>query len=1073
MCRAGLANGYPWITSLIAFIHVWGCLTALGYENLAHREISGGAASAAIVDSVLKNDIGFPKGLDEIVGIQSLYEWLRMGSEREDAALRFLYHFHDPLAEWEYAGLGHMAYPYSSIVWGLKNGQDWSWRKAREYFHLALTSPGKTEREVNLAKTFKALGHVVHLIQDAGSPAHARNDPHPFNVTYEKIIAQIQASQDPAEAAFFQSLLSNPWRPDSGWQSMAQDAGVPLPLARLFDTDSYGGTNPEVTTAVLMGLAEYTNANFFSEDRTFPEDTLWLYRYPYPARSSAVERPYIIQLKHGGWVTRRYFTKERDGDTGYRLATVGYLEDYLQRYNLNSNRFEHRRALDESVYRDYAAKLLPRAIGYSAALLDYFFRGKLDVRPAIDPMTQARALRIVNRSPDALGAGGKLALYREDPNGLRIPIPGSEVLLSEAVPKDNDTTPLYLPMLENVLPEALTVVYRGPLGLEAEAVIGKRLQPVFIEQVYRDIQLNTWVLRTSKGIHLLPLETVAGLSGPFERVEWGSRDNQLVGVTAPVRAPAGGPGGQPPTGPTEAHQAVLFEIDRPAGSSEIPLVPGTLALEYPSVSVRVLSRVPIAEALEALDLSTLVKVDADVEFRYRLPTYQMHLACVYVVSGPDESEGGYECTYAVGGDSPGIERTWTRTVSAEFPVRLDADHLGDPQGGEIPAHYQWALSSVQAGETGELFGLVTIEITHLPWNEGFTVFPELTIEATGATVEIPAAHWVPVNIANPPARIVALINLSARRLVAKTSEDVIHIQRQQWASVPTAAWPSCPVCVFARADYTGGPLESRSGWTCESAGPDAFDMQAGVQEMMTYTILEGVKPTAAEGLFRANLASLGLAAVEDRGVREFPGGPWGTLYPYRTNCSSGGVCAIKLKQSIPVTLGPAGRLAYLRLGPGTPGPLHLQLNAQEFQDTYYATITPGGGLDPVGTGAGGLFRSWFVRWNPVTGDTSAALVDTAAKALHSLMGNSSGVLARREEGGGLLWVSWGGGPPISLLESDVPGVQDLIALEPDYFFNRQAGTFHSLEVGLPITGKPKSLVPAPLAPASGYHVIGR
>ena len=56
------------------------------------------------------------------------------------------------------------------------------------------------------------------------------------------------------------------------------------------------------------------------------------------------------------------------------------------------------------------------------------------------------------------------------------------------------------------LTEEVTVVYRGPLGLEEGAVIGKRLQPVFMEQVYRDAQLNVWVLRSSKGIYLLPLE---------------------------------------------------------------------------------------------------------------------------------------------------------------------------------------------------------------------------------------------------------------------------------------------------------------------------------------------------------------------------------------------------------------------------------------------------------------------------------------------------------------------------------------------------------------------------------------
>ena len=35
--------------------------------------------------------------------------------------------------------------------------------------------------------------------------------------------------------------------------------------------------------------------------------------------------------------------------------------------------------LDSVVHRDYASRLVPRAVGYCAALVDYFFRGKLKV----------------------------------------------------------------------------------------------------------------------------------------------------------------------------------------------------------------------------------------------------------------------------------------------------------------------------------------------------------------------------------------------------------------------------------------------------------------------------------------------------------------------------------------------------------------------------------------------------------------------------------------------------------------------------------------------------------------------
>src|SRR3990172_7950744 len=47
--------------------------------------------------------------------------------------------------------------------------------------NLALTSPTDTERQANFAKTFKGLGHLIHLIQDVAQPAHVRNDAHPLD----------------------------------------------------------------------------------------------------------------------------------------------------------------------------------------------------------------------------------------------------------------------------------------------------------------------------------------------------------------------------------------------------------------------------------------------------------------------------------------------------------------------------------------------------------------------------------------------------------------------------------------------------------------------------------------------------------------------------------------------------------------------------------------------------------------------------------------------------------------------------------------------------------------------------
>src|SRR5260370_34111072 len=126
----------------------------------------------------------------------------------------------------------------------------------------------------------------MNLVQDAASPAHARNDPHVF-FNYETAIDGMRIR----EASTFER-----WRdgtpdaagvPDPGWRSLDGNPLAPIAIARLVDTDRYTGTNPSVTIGALIGLAEYTNANFFSEDRIFTENGVNPQtQFPFPRRSS-------------------------------------------------------------------------------------------------------------------------------------------------------------------------------------------------------------------------------------------------------------------------------------------------------------------------------------------------------------------------------------------------------------------------------------------------------------------------------------------------------------------------------------------------------------------------------------------------------------------------------------------------------------------------------------------------------------------------------------------------------------------------------------------------------------------
>jgi len=76
--------------------------------------------------------------------------------------------------------------------------------------------------------------------------------------------------------------------------------------------------------------------------------------------------------------------------------------------------------LTPRVHEDYARELIPRAIGYSAELIDYFFRGRLDVDLSIDPFNPA-LVRLSGPMAPRSRSPGTLALYADTIAGERAP----------------------------------------------------------------------------------------------------------------------------------------------------------------------------------------------------------------------------------------------------------------------------------------------------------------------------------------------------------------------------------------------------------------------------------------------------------------------------------------------------------------------------------------------------------------------------------------------------------------------------------------------------------------------------
>jgi hypothetical protein len=456
------------------------------------------------LDAYLQNNLGIVTGITTSFNSKEVPQWLRDGGYDEDKDppllpyIRSANHFHNPLQPIDKAGfsgiwdINHFFSGQSAVLWSQSApstqspGGYYAWSDVRNYFYSALTSTNQLTRNTNFADTFRGLGQLMHLVQDMSVPEHTRNEGHYLKYMYENWVKDNQS--DVLNTAFANLIFFNT---DVLTHLPSAFANASVPIANLFDTMQYGGNNPDVTVqnripvssptgTVLIdaiGLAEYTNANFVSPD------TLFRGGFRYPAMSSVIvdDATYTVTNPFTGKILNRpYYVKMYDGETGYLLAGVPFLKFEADRVspvnNVSIHISEEIPIMDPNVYRGYASLLLPRAVGYSAGLLNYFFRGQINlVEP--DPNGAPGAYFIKNLSDPVFGEdmSGTFQLYYDDTSDNRksIPLNGNAgglttiLLMGESVPV-SFTIPT-----DAQEPGKYILVFRGTMGNEDNAVAGR------------------------------------------------------------------------------------------------------------------------------------------------------------------------------------------------------------------------------------------------------------------------------------------------------------------------------------------------------------------------------------------------------------------------------------------------------------------------------------------------------------------------------------------------------------------------------------------------------------------------
>jgi hypothetical protein len=423
----------------------------------------------------------------------------------------------------------------------------------------SVTLDGEQLRKAYWASMFRAVGDISHLVQDMAQPQHTRNDPHSgygcafgscaggHDSFYEKYIAARTI-----RTTFFNIKEgplggSEPGVPhDTRIAILDFDPSYPVAFNSYADFFSTGtGT---ANDASAKGLANYSNRGFYSAgtnigNTIFPSpsptgvglgsSSVGGAGNPTALDITGIPLPVGIKIDFRTGSVNDAIGGPSAPDV--KLTTTGFWDEFLTqqgdgpRYSLNYYNYD-----------EQARLLIPRAVAYSAGLIDYFFRGQLDITPPdegiysiIDhhnfsgegktPTNAASGmqgfktikLKLRNSTPDIVVSGGGGTFPQIMPGGTLVAVlrfhrnlahtddlanepadatayqasrsASEEIVVSSSV-RDGSGTLLAAPIAIgntaqtyefgftqelpiNAVDVQLQVVYRGPLGAEADAVV--------------------------------------------------------------------------------------------------------------------------------------------------------------------------------------------------------------------------------------------------------------------------------------------------------------------------------------------------------------------------------------------------------------------------------------------------------------------------------------------------------------------------------------------------------------------------------------------------------------------------
>jgi len=704
----------------------------------------------------------------------------------------------------------------------------------------SLTEAGRPERDRHTALMFRSLGQVLHLLEDMAQPQHTRNDLHP---TCENAVSSlVMPERSWYEAYIEQRALGTSFRgrPTAPLQMDGPAGPRPETFAELF------------TSSATSGLADFSSRNFFTNGTNLGGVLNPCGGLPSPACNPAVydtrDVPHVVVTARGDALSAPVQLLLRtmvDPVTGTSIPDVAVSTRSVWDHHLEQRGSRPAFSLNVLNYDAMAAVLLPRAVAYGTGLLDHFFRGRLDASVLPGDGDDPGVLRLVARNLADELLDGTLIVMAEDTITRirqRVLAPGDAGQMLGPVATGAVAPGEPLPEIRFRPPFAAdryVVAYQGVLGTERPdappgavgAVMGQVLGGSRAEALVP--AGDATVVRGVSGTFPLPLEA-SGL----DAIQWSDIDNHFVGLTGEPLV-----NGRP--GPDEIR---LFRLERPVGSGDVPLVPGS---EPPLVAATLVRRVPFPYGLA---VPTVVDYTQQVRVQEPLITYERR-----VLRHWDEAAQGYQAVAEEIGPA-GLEVAVDETVTfgERFPIVLDHDHLFGFNAA-TPRPYHWRV--VEAGQDARerLVALVQIEFTR-PTDAERTV----TLRARGRDCsDFEARGSQRVSGFIQASGIIVLIDLERAEVIGSTATS-------QYAPASVELAQVFPL-VQERNIVTqvGGPSAGVETVCSDSVFFGADDLPTELTGALTLPPV-GVAAFATPGLYRPDIAAeAGTAPTPVTTTREF------------------------------------------------------------------------------------------------------------------------------------------------------------------------------------------------------------